>query len=208
MKNMDGFKTAELSRAKMWRNILLILGSVALISSYIADIRDPSPGTETKENRLFVEQAHKNGFQTLHVRVARVVGGDTVYIENKEGSKVRVHLLGIDAPEMKQLYGFESAQHLRHLLQEAGDKVQFIYRDQDQYGRLLGKLIVEGTDLNLEQVKAGHAWVYRSFLQNLMPGDKNLYLNAEEIARNNRLGLWKDPNPQNPREWRREHPRN
>ena len=54
MKNNGN--NARVPRGKMWRNILLILGAVALIASYIADIRDPHPGTETQDNRLFVEQ--------------------------------------------------------------------------------------------------------------------------------------------------------
>ena len=62
MKNNGNFKNAGSSRAKTWRNILLILGAVALIASYIADIRDPHPGTETQDNRPFVEQALKDGF--------------------------------------------------------------------------------------------------------------------------------------------------
>ena len=69
MKNNGSFKNAGSSRAKMWRNILLILGAVALIASYFADIRDPHPGTETQDNRPYVEQAHKDGFQTLHARL-------------------------------------------------------------------------------------------------------------------------------------------
>ncbi len=72
MKNNGNFKNAGSSRAKTWRNILLILGAVALIASYIADIRDPHPGTETQDNRPFVEQVLKDGFQTLHARVTRV----------------------------------------------------------------------------------------------------------------------------------------
>lgn len=50
--------------------------------------------------------------------------------------------------------------------------------------------------------------MYKNYLRDLQPGDKNLYMKAEENARANRIGLWADPNPQNPREWRREHPRN
>ena len=106
MKNNGN--NARVPRGKMWRNILLILGAVALIASYIADIRDPHPGTETQDNRLFVEQAHKDGFQTLHARVTRVADGDTVYIKDDEGKEARVRLLGIDAPESKQAYVVQS----------------------------------------------------------------------------------------------------
>ena len=208
MKNNGNFKNAGSSRAKTWRNILLILGAVALIASYIADIRDPHPGTETQDNRPFVEQALKDGFQTLHARVTRVADGDTVYIKDDEGKEARVRLLGIDAPESKQAYGDQSAEHLKRNLRDAEYHVQVIYRGRDQYGRIIGKLVADGKDLNLDQVSTGNAWVYRKYLKDLQPGDKNLYLKAEDNARTKRIGLWADPNPQNPRDWRREHPRN
>ena len=192
MKNNGNFKNAGSSRAKTWRNILLILGAVALIASYIADIRDPHPGTETQDNRPFVEQALKDGFQTLHARVTRVADGDTVYIKDDEGKEARVRLLGIDAPESKQAYGVQSAEHLKRNLRDAEYHV----------------LVADGKDLNLDQVSTGNAWVYRNYLKDLQPGDKNLYLKAEDNARAKRIGLWADPNPQNPRDWRREHPRN
>ena len=86
----------------------MILGAVALIASYIADIRDPHPGMETQDNRPFVEQALKDGFQTLHARVTRVADGDTVYIKDDEGKEARVRLLGIDAPgEQNKLTEFK-----------------------------------------------------------------------------------------------------
>ena len=208
MKNNGNFKNAGSSRAKTWRNILLILSAVALIASYIADIHDPHPGTETQDNRPFVEQVLKDGFQTLHARVTRVADGDTVYIKDDEGKEARVRLLGIDAPESKQAYGVQSAEHLKRNLRDAEYHVQVIYRGRDQYGRIIGKLVADGKDLNLDQVSTGNAWVYRNYLKDLQPGDKNLYLKAEDNARAKRIGLWADPNPQNPRDWRREHPRN
>ena len=97
---------------------------------------------------------------------------------------------------------------MKRNLRDAGYHVQVIYRGRDQYGRIIGKLVADGKDVNLDQVRTGNAWVYRNYLRDLQPGDKNLYLNAEENARAKRIGLWADPNPQNPRDWRRDHPRN
>lgn len=202
------YRKQENSKAKFWRNILLGLGLLALLASYIADIRDPHPGTETQDNRPFLEQAQKDGFQTLHARVTRVADGDTVYIKEDNGAEARVRLLGIDAPESKQEFGVQSSENLKRNLRDAGYHVQVVYRGRDQYGRIVGKLIADGKDLNLDQVRGGYAWVYRNYLGDLEPGDKKLYLNAEDNARKQRLGLWKDPNAQNPRDWRREHPRN
>ena len=50
MKNNGNFKNAGSSRAKTWRNILLILGAGARFASDIADISDPHPGTATQDN--------------------------------------------------------------------------------------------------------------------------------------------------------------
>ena len=71
----------------------MILGAVALIASYIADIRDPHPGTETQDNRPFVEQALKDGFQTLHARVTRVADGDTVTLKMTKEKKLELGFL-------------------------------------------------------------------------------------------------------------------
>lgn len=67
MKNNGSFKNAGSSRAKMWRNILLILGAVALIASYFADIRDPHPGTETQDNRPLIKTGFKHCMPALLV---------------------------------------------------------------------------------------------------------------------------------------------
>lgn len=78
MKNNSNFKNAGSSRAKMWRNILLVLGAIALIASYIADIRVPHPGMEIQEVRQPVERTSKDGFQKRNVIVTQVIDGDTV----------------------------------------------------------------------------------------------------------------------------------
>lgn len=208
MKNNSNFKNAGSSRAKMWRNILLVLGAIALIASYIADIRVPHPGMEIQEVRQPVERTSKDGFQKRNVIVTQVIDGDTVFIKDDEGKEASFHLLGIDAPERKQAYGAQSAEHLKRILEDVDYHVQVIFRSKDQYGRIVGKLVADGKDLNLDQIKTGNAWVYKNYLRDLQPGDKNLYMKAEENARANRIGLWADPNPQNPREWLREHPRN
>ena len=97
MKNNSNFKNAGSSRAKMWRNILLVLGAIALIASYIADIRVPHPGMEIQEVRQPVERTSKDGFQKRNVIVTQVIDGDTVFIKDDEGKEASFHLLGIDA---------------------------------------------------------------------------------------------------------------
>jgi micrococcal nuclease len=63
-------------------------------------------------------------------------------------------------------------------------------------------------DVNLRMVQLGGAWVYESFAsRGLSPAAYEGYKAALAEAKRARRGLWADPAPQNPREWRIAHPR-
>ena len=79
-----------------------------------------------------------------------------------------------------------------------------IYYKTDQYGRLVGKILIDGRDINLEQVKAGMAWHYKEYEREQTPADRELYAKAEDEARKARRGLWVDPEPIEPSQFRRE----
>ena len=59
------------------------------------------------------------------------------------------------------------------------------------------------TDVSLEQLRAGLAWWYREYAKEQSAEDRASYAAAEEEARTRRIGLWKDPKPVPPWEWRR-----
>jgi endonuclease YncB( thermonuclease family) len=73
----------------------------------------------------------------------------------------------------------------------------------DKYRRQVCKILVDGVDANLEQVKAGMAWWYRDYAREQSPKDREDYEVAEFNAKVRRLGLWADTNPVPPWEWRR-----
>ena len=89
-----------------------------------------------------------------------------------------------------------------------GKDVTVVYQKTDQYGRLVGKILLDGKDINLEQVKAGMAWHYKEFQREQTPEDRELYTAAEEEARKARRGLWHDPEPVEPSAFRTEEKRN
>ena len=78
------------------------------------------------------------------------------------------------------------------------------YDKIDRYGRLVGKIILNGVDVCLEQIKAGMAWHYKDYEDEQTPADRDLYARAEDEARNARRGLWADANPIEPSEYRRD----
>ncbi len=85
----------------------------------------------------------------------------------------------------------------------AGQQVTIEYQKRDRYGRIVGKVWVGEVDACLEQVKAGFAWHYKKYQHEQSAEDRELYADAENKGRNERLGLWRENNPNPPWEVRR-----
>ncbi len=75
--------------------------------------------------------------------------------------------------------------------------------ERDRYGRIVGKVLTNGIDACLEQVKAGFAWHYKKYQHEHRREDQMLYADAETKARDERLGLWRESYPVPPWEHRR-----
>ena len=140
--------------------------------------------------------------QVLTGRVVRVADGDTVTILDSNNTQHRIRLQGIDAPESHQAFGMQSKQSLSQLIFDKDVTVE--YEKTDRYGRIVGKIILDGADIDLEQIKAGMAWHYKDYEEEQTPADRDLYARAEDEARNARRGLWVDTNPIEPSEYRRD----
>ncbi len=138
---------------------------------------------------------------SLTGKVGRVVGGDTLYVLDANHQQHKIRLAGIDAPERKQAYGLASRKHLLSIV--AGKQVTVEYQKRDRYGRIVGKVLLDGIDVCLEQVKAGFAWHYKKYQHEQSLEDQRLYADAEIRAREERLGLWRENNPIPPWEFRR-----
>jgi endonuclease YncB( thermonuclease family) len=74
---------------------------------------------------------------------------------------------------------------------------------QDKYGRFVGKVLIEGEDVNLKQVSRGLAWVYTDYIKELAADDRELYRAAESAANDAHIGLWQDELPAPPWEYRK-----
>jgi endonuclease YncB( thermonuclease family) len=89
-----------------------------------------------------------------------------------------------------------------------GKSVIVDYTDYDRYGPTLGKGLLNGEDVNLEQVQTGMAWHYKKYQGEQSSADRITDSDAELEARTDKLGLWEDPNPVPPwayRQAKREH---
>ncbi len=138
---------------------------------------------------------------TLTGKVVKITDGDTLYVLDANSQEHKIRLAGIDAPERKQAYGLASRKHLASIV--AGKQVTVEYQKRDRYGRIVGKVLLDGIDACLEQVKAGFAWHYKKYQSEQSTEDRQLYADVEDKACDERLGLWRENNPNPPWEYRR-----
>ncbi|MFZ2161924.1 MAG: thermonuclease family protein [Sideroxyarcus sp.] len=141
-----------------------------------------------------------SGADTLQGRVVAVTDGDTVKVLDASNTQWKIRLMGIDAPEKKQAFGARSKSNLSDLI--FGKTVVVEYSKKDKYGRTVGKILVNGVDANLEQIKAGMAWHYKKYAKEQAIEDRETYAQAEEQARAGQRGLWSEAEPVPPWDWR------
>lgn len=128
-------------------------------------------------------------------RVVAVQDGDTLTVlVNRRQLKVR--LKDIDAPELGQPFGRNSRQSLSDLC--FGKIAAIEVGGRDRYKRAIAQVTCAGTDANAEQVRRGYAWTYTRFARRDSP-----LFTVESEARAARRGLWTDPAPVAPWDWRR-----
>jgi len=115
--------------------------------------------------------------------VVRVIDGDT--IELADGSRVRY--LGIDTPEVGEYYADEATARNRELVEGKMVELQSGRRDQDEYGRLLRYVYVDGVFVNAELVAQGYAKAY------IFDPDERysqILVQLEQYAKLKGRGLW------------------
>lgn len=129
-------------------------------------------------------------------KVYEVIDGDTYDIITKQQQKYRVRMEGIDAPERGMRFYKESKNFLSALA--LGKQVRVRWSKSDRSKRLIAfSFLADGRELSHEMIKAGWAWHFTKY-------NKDSDLAAlQRTARLRRLGLWADPNPVPPWDYRK-----
>lgn len=146
------------------------------------------PFEENFEQQMFTDE-------TIF-KVDDLVDGDTFWVLNKDKKRVKIRLIGIDAPEVKNVFnkkkhpfGIHSKQFLESILTNNNYiKLTFDVDSLDRYGRTLAYAYLnDGTFLNEILVKNGYATI-----MTVSPNVKyeNLFFEAQRYARENNLGIW------------------
>jgi endonuclease YncB( thermonuclease family) len=152
--------------------------------------------------------------ESLLGRVVGVTDGDTVTVLDAANAQHKVRLAGIDAPEKGQPFGERSKENLSRLV--FGRDARVDWHKKDRYGRLVGTVWVASPDVScgrktdcpktldagMAQLTVGLAWHYKKYAHEQEPQQRGQYAFAEEEARVKRAGLWRDPNPVPPWDWR------
>ncbi len=140
---------------------------------------------------------------TLQGKVVSVADGDTITVLDSQKTQHKIRLQGIDAPERAQAFGNKSKQSLHEMVH--GKQVTVDYQKKDKYGRVVGKILLNNTDGCLEQLKRGMAWHYKQYANEQPKEDRETYSLAEQQAKTELKGLWKDKHPVPPWEFRKQN---
>jgi micrococcal nuclease len=134
-------------------------------------------------------------------KVTKIHDGDTISVVNtQDNSSLKVRLACIDAPEDSQPQGKVSTVTLNAFI-PVGTVVELNIVDSDRYGRSVAEVLNNKVNVNQSMLKKGHAIVYHKYLSNCPDG--NSYIEAEKLAKDQRLGFWNDSTFITPEDWRR-----
>lgn len=123
-------------------------------------------------------------FTEVSAKIVKIVDGDTIKIGNE-----KIRFAGIDAPELKQIC-FKNKKKIlcgvlvkNALQKKIGKKIpKCIRQGKDIYKRTLAECFINGKSLSKFLVSKGYAFAYRKYSRK--------FVNDENFARNNKLGLW------------------
>lgn len=130
-------------------------------------------------------------------KASKITDGDTFYVTTSSSEKYKIRLIGIDAPETrnvgvkvhKEYFGTEAKIFVTQLLKNKKVKLTFDVQKTDRYGRVLAYVYLEnGIFLNQYLVEKGYA-VVSTFPPNVKFVEK--FTQAERNARKLNLRIWK-----------------
>jgi len=136
--------------------------------------------------------------------VLPIIDADTIWVRCN-GQRAKIRLAQIDAPEVAhprygkpgQPYGEEAKQALEGLIDHHAVRVQWSARGY--YHRIIGEVYLGRLDVNAWLVGHGDAWAYPRYVH-----DPRLF-KLQRQAQREGIGLWSQPNPVPPWQWRHGH---
>jgi len=143
--------------------------------------------------------------RTVTATITKITDGDTVQAVTPEGTKLKVRLYGIDAPETakgkipEEPFGSDAQHYLASLVGQKAVQVEI--HDIDRYRRMVAIIWLNERNVNLEMISAGMAEAYGEYLKQPYRAP---FLQAEQEAKAQRKGIWSQGNTyERPSQFRR-----
>ncbi len=133
--------------------------------------------------------------RTVTATITKITDGDTVQAVTPEGTKLKVRLYGIDAPETTkgripgEPFGNDSRNYLASLVSQKSVRVEI--RDIDRYRRMVAILWLAERNVNQEMIAAGMAEAYGEYLKQPYRAP---FLQSEQEAKTQGKGIWSQGN--------------
>lgn len=136
---------------------------------------------------------------TLHAKVVEVSSGNELIVTNINRS-LMVRLNAVVPPESGQRFNDVAREHLKALVLDKPVVIEYTHFVE---GYLVAKVILNGIDIGSQMLRDGAAWYDRASEHQLKQADRELYDQCEQAARNEKRGLWQDPSPVSPWDFRK-----
>ena len=128
-------------------------------------------------------------------KVIGVKDGDTIEVIDNHHHTTILRLAEVDCPEKKQAFGNKAKQFTSEAVYLK--TITYQVTDIDRYGRSIAKVYYDNKYLSAEIIKNGMGWQYKKY------SNSTVLAQLELQARTKKIGLWKDPNPIYPSEFRK-----
>lgn len=132
--------------------------------------------------------------ESFKALVIGVYSGDSIVVSLENKKQIKVRLDGIDCPELDQEYGDSAKLAIVALCFKKNVRID--KAGIDTYGRTLAFVYVNDICVNKELIRLGLAWHYKQY------NDDPELAKLEDDARNNKVGLWRQANPEAPWDFR------
>jgi len=131
----------------------------------------------------------------VNCRVVGIIDGDTFTALCEDTVQIKVRLASIDCPEKGQPFSSVCKKYLSDLI--FAKTVLINKSGLDRYGRIIANVYIDSIFVNEKMIEVGLAWHFVRY------DNSRRLAELENQARKEKRGLWIDPNPTPPWEWRK-----
>lgn len=128
-------------------------------------------------------------------KVVKIKDGDTIVVLDSLNVQTTIRLAEVDCPESSQPFGKNAKVFTTD--EVAMKNVSYKIVTIDRYGRTVAKVFYSGKYLSEEIIKNGFGWHYKKY------SNSKKLATLEELAQENKKGLWIDNRVIAPWDWRK-----